>query len=81
MSEWKTIESAPRDGTDVFVYVPGDSLYPTTAHYLTSEYFLAEYGDKDYMEEGWYWSFGYPSDFHECVIEPTHWMPLPEPPK
>lgn len=79
--EWLPIETAPLDGTDVFVYVPGDSLYPTAAHYHTKAYFLQEYGDEDYMDEGWYWSFGYPSDFHELTIDPTRWMPIPEPPK
>lgn len=80
MSNWQPIETAPLDGTEVFVYVRGDSLYPTVASYKTKAYFLEEYGDENYMEEGWYWSFGYPSDFHEDTIEPTHWMPLPLPP-
>ena len=78
---WQHIESAPKDGTKVFVYVPGDSNYPTAAYYSSKEYFETEYGDPDYMDEGWYWSFGYPSDFHEETIEPTHWMPIPESPE
>ncbi len=80
MMEWQPIETAPKDGTKVLVYVRGDSLYPTAASYKSAAYFEKEYGDPDYMEEGWYWAFGYPSDFHEEVIEPTHWMPLPPPP-
>ena len=75
----RPIETAPKDGTHVFLYVPGDSLYPTVGHYDTREYFLKEYGDAGYMEEGWRWSYGYPADFHEDVLEPTHWMPLPKP--
>lgn len=81
MGEWQPIETAPKNGTEVFVYVPGESLYPTVASYKSGEYWKAEYGDEAYMEAGWYWSFGYPSDFHEEPVEPTHWMPLPEPPK
>lgn len=77
---WRDIETAPRDGTKVLVYVPGASLYPTAAQYDTRAYFEREYGNPDYMEEGWRWSFGYPADFHEETIQPTHWMPLPEPP-
>ena len=76
---WQPIDTAPKDGTHVFLYVPGDSLYPTVGHYDTREYFLKEYGDADYMDEGWRWSYGYPADFHEDVLEPTHWMPLPKP--
>lgn len=80
LSGWRPIAEAPRDGTDVFVYVRGDSLYPTAAHYSSREYFEKEYGDPEYMEEGWYWSFGYPSDFHEEVIEPTYFRPIDAPP-
>lgn len=77
---WQPIETAPKDGTEILVYVRGDSLFPTAAAYKSARYFDKEYGDPDYMEEGWYWAFGYPSDFHEGTIEPTHWMPMPEPP-
>lgn len=56
---WLPIETAPKDGTEVFVYVPGDSLFPTAATYKSADYFEKEYGDREYMEEGWYWAFGY----------------------
>lgn len=79
--EWMPIETAPKDGRDVFVYVKGDSLYPTAAHYRSREYWEKSYGDPEYMEEGWYWAFGYPSDFHESVINPSHWMSIPKDPK
>ena len=77
---WQPVETAPKDGIEVFVYVAGDSVFPTAASYKSSAYFEKEYGDPEYMAEGWYWSFGYPSDFHEDVISPTHWMPLPAAP-
>lgn len=77
MTEWQPIATAPKDGTDIFVYVRGDTVYPTAASYKSSAYFKQEYGDSEYMAEGWYWSFGYPSDFHEETLEPSHWMPIP----
>lgn len=77
---WLPIDSAPRDGTQVFVYAPGETLFPTAAEYKSSAYFAKEYGDAGYMDEGWYWSYGYPNDMHEETITPTHWQPLPEPP-
>jgi hypothetical protein len=77
---WRPIESAPKDGTTVFVHVPGESRYPTAAQFSSREYFEEQYGAPEYMDEGWYWAFGYPSDFHEDTIEPTHWQPLPPPP-
>lgn len=78
---WRPIETAPKDGADVLLYVPGDSLFPTAGHYDTREYFEREYDDPEYMEEGWRWSYGYPSDLHEEVLQPTHWMPLPPAPR
>lgn len=78
---WRPIETAPKDGTTVLVYVPGETLYPTAASYDSREYFAKEYGDPEYMPEGWRWENGYPGDFHEEVIDPTHWLPLPSPPE
>jgi hypothetical protein len=78
--KWLPIKTAPKDGTTVLVYVPGDSLYPTAAQYDSRERFERDYGDPDYMPEGWRWSCGYPSDFHEHTIEPTHWMRMPKHP-
>ena len=46
--------------------------------------------ERVWNEEGWYWSAaGYwgmsdlrePDEYEEGDYEPTHWMPLPEPPK
>lgn len=60
MSEWQPIETAPRDGTRVIVFVPvlddGDVL------------------GKSLVFEACYrpWGWG---------CEPTHWMPLPDPPQ
>jgi len=55
MSEWRPIETAPKDGRDVLTW-DGDSVY------------LASF-DKD---KWWV--------LVEFTVEPTHWMPLPEPP-
>lgn len=66
---WMPIETAPKDGTRVLLYVvhPGD------------EYAIAV-GDPDgwrYIETG-YWEGVWE---HEHAGAPTHWMPLPEAPK
>lgn len=79
--EWQPIETAPKNGTEVFVYVKGGSCFPTAASFKSKEYFLKEYGDEEYMPHGWYWAFGYPNDFHEETINPTHWMHIPADPK
>lgn len=65
LSEWQPIETAPEDGTWVFVYWKGMpvSFYPLTAFNSGDEY-------------GWEPVLA--RDFGE--IFPTHWMSLPEPP-
>jgi hypothetical protein len=81
MSEWQPIETAPKDETEVFLWIPGVSNYPIAGHYTSAERVEEDYGDPEYMEEGWYLGYGYPGDLGEETYEPTHWMPLPNPPK
>lgn len=82
VSEWKPIETAPKDGTRVLL-----APYMMTAHW--------EFGDDNWqfhvvpMKA----DFTIHYDAEECApmfycvshqtygIEPTHWMPLPEAPK
>ena len=80
MTEWQPIESAPKDGTDIHVWVRG-SLVPVPAHFTSREYFAREYDNPEYMEEGWYPSYGFLFDLPEITIDPTHWIPIPEPPQ
>lgn len=83
MSEWQPIETAPKDGTTIQVWIRG-SIVPVAVYYVSKNYLLKEYGDPDYMDEGFYYSLGYP--FDELLPEIplgdllTHWMPLPNPP-
>lgn len=73
--EWLSIESAPRDGTPVLIFVPaytrehlGD--FPAVmqvAHWYESEFRAAAWTETH--------GEGYET------YEPTHWQPLPSPPK
>ena len=72
MSEWQPIETAPKDGTTVLLYCQG-SFLP---------------GPAPFMQAGaWgFWHSGNPNHQRDCWIadepvDPTHWMPLPEPPE
>jgi hypothetical protein len=66
MSEWRPIETAPRDGTEVLLY--------TTA--FNGEWIVVQgayFSSPKQIDDGWETAFG----FHG---EPTHWQPLPPPP-
>lgn len=77
MSEWMTIETAPKDGTHVLIagegkvsvgkYVEdkGETLVPADKPYWKP--FDNSYWDRWETDDSWF--------------QPTHWMPLPEPPK
>lgn len=66
MGEWQIIETAPKDGTGIILWGPEWST-PDMGYWDVSGGY------------GWYSSmFGFPG-IEE--LEPTHWMPIPEPPK
>lgn len=61
MSEWQPIETGPKDGTEVLVYVPRrlGPLYAAASNPTGGQWWSRNLGD----------------------LKPTHWMPLPAPPK
>lgn len=66
MSEWKTIETAPKDGTHVLISTDVGSV---------GEAFLEE------DDKRWYWAGHHWTDAADGSIDSvTHWQPLPEPP-
>ena len=75
MTEWKPIETAPKDGTHILAYgkvVPdADDDEVITAVYWDSSCILCHYWA---LVAVFSWVEG--DDFY-----PTHWMPLPNPPK
>jgi hypothetical protein len=73
---WQPIESAPKDGTVVDVWL-GDADDEDVEFYCTP-------GTR--RSCGWAWKldkFRPVAGLHVLVVtvRPTHWMPLPEPPK
>jgi len=73
--EWQPIETAPTDGTVILVVVPSSDLVYTVAWCEEAE----QEEEKDGLGIGWRLTWdGYL--FHKLDY-PTHWMPLPEPPK
>ena len=66
--EWRTMESAPKDGTRVLLFVP--PYGPSTGHYAPAR---TNWGPKA--------SLWVAHSVLNKVAAPTHWMPLPQPPK
>lgn len=70
MSEWRPIDSAPKDER-VLIFVPGwgtnaaDGVF--LAEWQREGYWQPEYAEVTMLDE--------PCDW------PTHWMPLPNPPR
>jgi hypothetical protein len=71
VTEWRPLETAPKDGTPVLVFREDAGVF--TAHYAAAVDFVKD-GD---CEPQW-WTI----DGQDLMADlPTHWMPLPEPPK
>jgi len=64
MSEWKTIDSAPKDGAWIMTWWKDMriGMFPFVVFY----------------DEGWEPASDYARDYGE--VYPTHWMELPKPP-
>lgn len=71
MSEWQPMETAPKDGTTILICGFGN---------VDQKYFVADVRWNDY-ENDWC-LFDPAADTHNWpCYSPSHWMPLPEPPK
>jgi hypothetical protein len=75
MSEWQPIETAPKDGTVIDLWAgqrrPG-CFYERIDDPLTGEVY-GEGWSQQYVENT--------SNSFRVFEDPTHWMPLPEPPQ
>lgn len=82
MNRWKPIETAPRDGTAVLVM---SDDWPGTSSGRAEECcghntYVAEWWSEENNGHGaWICYMSSPCE-PECPVEPTHWMPLPDPP-
>jgi hypothetical protein len=77
---WQPIETAPRDGTDVLLYVPRPSRYPE----LIYPPIQCVGHWRDDLADGWWrlsYVEGYEYDTELNNYHPTHWQPLPTAPE
>ena len=74
MTEWRDISTAPKDGSGFLGYRAGD----------VAEHRVTWWGKTSHVPlYGWcFKTRPYDSECWDVDLwEPTHWMPLPEPPK
>jgi hypothetical protein len=74
--EWKTIDSAPKDGTHVLLYSP-DAMEP---HVFLGYWIKDEEMEEPTPDGGAFWD-SYGETIFPIDAAATHWMPLPEVPK
>lgn len=74
---WKAIESAPKDGGDIVLLIGGIAIQGSWDNETRADGYV--YGDGKWCVES------LPSHGCGCCSAendpPTHWQPLPEPPK
>lgn len=81
MQQWQPIETAPKDGTKIL----GWNQQLGQRETFMDKYTDGSPGYKKHKESGgpidigWYWFD--PIHNWASTWKPTHWMPLPEPPK
>ena len=85
--QWRPIETAPKDGTRILVYVPDSdnvlSVYWDDQFTYRFDEAKAEADLKYEGEHEGAWTDDAVESFvyeEKCSYKPTHWMPLPEPP-
>ena len=81
VTKWQPIETAPKDGTEIFVYDAADKKIYRAKWYLDEE--VQEWDAED-LEAGFYElnkCFGDYDDYFMALGNPTHWMPLPKAPE
>ena len=82
MNQWQPIETAPKDGQTLLLgYFNKCNRWRTVrGQYFSQEQINAEWDEPGVP--GWYETAENADDPPSCWgINPTHWMPLPEPPQ
>lgn len=78
MSDWQPIETAPRDGRTVLVFGKPDNLIFDGNLLVTFNVASSHTAHWDHIDEAFCLSGG---SWLGPFVEPTHWMPLPDPPE
>ena len=84
--EWQPIETAPKDGTSVLLYIPHricEGWFSKGEWSEDTPISPAEYSGEVWVccDDEFQVEVELGPDGFECHFPITHWMPLPEPPK
>lgn len=77
MSEWRTIDSAPKDGTCILTFQEPENGGICGLSVSSWDENINGGGESGFFD-GSVASWGYEE---YAILRPTHWMPLPSPPK
>lgn len=83
ISQWRPISEAPKDGTIILAFANGYSS-PFVSWFGNDAYEKGDIpaiGGCGAVEIGKHWCVEGCEDGDSTLYEPTHWMPLPPPPK
>lgn len=79
---WQPIEAAPKNRKLIVGYFnPLKNWRTVVACYFTDGNLESDTDESGFAPEGWYEATEAYEYLMPCDQEPTHWMPLPEPPK
>ena len=82
MSEWQPIETAPKDGTEIFLFGQYGHFWstPLASHFADCPFTIIV-GHRISDPESVIYAAGWQNPEYETFILPTHWMPLHPPPE
>lgn len=81
---WQPIETAPKDGTNILVFYTKASVDFCHIAWWDNGEFYKEQGYQNIEDATGWWSYikdSFSSHKLNGYDAPTHWMPLPQPPK
>ena len=75
--KWQPIKTAPKDGTEILLF----GKYEGEIHLSDEGVIIGRFNVYAYPEDSPDVWIGARSDYYEVDIAPTHWAPLPSPPR
>jgi len=82
MNEWQPIETAPKDGTRILAFFPIINSYKILiVEFIWQEWYICPYDSEFEMMGNEHLVYIYEKLEKLKNGDPTHWMPLPNPPK